>query len=113
MAERNRRAAHQAPPAQSNVGENRDVRPPWNRALATLAKRARRDDRKIAGEPIRNHANEAAEARAEEERNCGADSGGRVECHGVSVTYAASTLSGTEIDRQIVSGLDQSLHHES
>src|SRR5208282_3603662 len=62
MAERNRRAAHHASPAESKVGENRDVRPPRNRTLATLAIRARRDDRKIARQPVGNRAAETAEA---------------------------------------------------
>src|SRR5258708_19397463 len=104
MAERNRRAAHHAAPFQSEICENRDVRPPWKRALATLAIGTRRDDRKIAREPIGNHADEAADARAEQERNRGADSGGQVEGHRVTITYAASMLRGAEIHRQIVSG---------
>ena len=34
MTEGNSRATHHASPAQSEVCENRDVRPPWNRAIA-------------------------------------------------------------------------------
>ena len=34
MAKGNRRAAHQASAAQPEVRENRNVRPPWNRAIA-------------------------------------------------------------------------------
>src|SRR5208283_661608 len=109
MAERNRRAAHHAAPAQSEVGENRDVRPPRDRALATLAIRARRHDRKIARQAVGDHADEAAYARAQEESEGGADSGGDVQSHRVTITYAASSLSGAEVNRQIVSALDAAI----
>src|SRR5271156_3121985 len=91
MTKRNRRAAHQASPAQPDVGEDRDVRPPRNRALATLAIRSRRDDRKIARQPVGNHADEAADARAEHERERAADSSGHL-CHRVTAFPAFTGL---------------------
>src|SRR5580700_1220957 len=97
MTEWNRRAAHHASPAQSQVSENRDVRPPRKRALATLAIRSRRDDRKIARQPVSNHADEAAYARTESERKRTADSGGHVECHRVTAFPALTGLVGATL----------------
>src|SRR5258708_12654736 len=110
MAERNRRAAHHAAPFQSEICENRDVRPPRKRALAALAIGTRRDDRKIARQPITNHADEAADARAEQERNRGADSGGQVEGHRVSITYAPLMLRAAKTHRQTLRAFEPSIH---
>src|SRR5271156_3357061 len=105
MAEWNRRAAQDASAFQSEIRENRDVRPPRQRALATLAIRARRHDRKIARQSVGNHADEAADARPEQEGKGGAEFDRHVECHRVSITYAASMLRGAQVHSQIVGGL--------
>src|SRR6266852_695316 len=81
MAERNHRAAHDASSAESEIREDRDIRPPRNRALATVASRARRYDRQLARKPPREHADKAAHARAEQEGQRGAEPGGQIEGH--------------------------------
>src|SRR5271156_6074625 len=91
MAEWNRRAAQDASPFQSEIRENRYVCPPRERALATLAIRARRDDRKIARQAICNHADKAPDARTEDKGERGADSGGHVEVHRASPLCCGAT----------------------
>src|SRR5579875_2995873 len=68
IAERNRPAAHQASPAQKDVGEDRNVGPPWDRALAARAERARPHDRDVARQPIRDDIDEASDRGAEDKR---------------------------------------------